>query len=119
MNGCEQPKKDGEFLHSEKTGPGVAQQITLIYLYAPYENAIAERVNGTLKAEYGLEETFKDYLAANEAVKTAVYKYNNKRPHASCNFMAPVEAHSHKGELMKRWTKRVFQLADNFIETQS
>lgn len=68
---------------------------------------------------YSLDETFKDYLAANEAVKTAVYKYNNKRPHASCNYMTPVEAHSHKGELKKRWTKRVFQSADNFIEMQS
>ena len=45
----------------------------------PYENAIAERVNGILKTEYGLDETFSNYLAANEAVKTAVYKYNNKQ----------------------------------------
>lgn len=84
----------------------------------PYENAIAERVNGILKTEYGLDESFADYLTANEAVKIAVYKYNNKRPHASCDYMTPVEAHTHKGELKKRWQKRKFESADNFIEMQ-
>jgi putative transposase len=38
----------------------------------PYENAIAERVNGILKDEYDLQTTFTDYLQANEAVKSAV-----------------------------------------------
>jgi transposase InsO family protein len=84
----------------------------------PYENAIAERVNGILKTEYGLDQTFKDYLAANEAVKMAVYKYNNKRPHASCDYMTPVEAHAYKGKLKKRWRKKEPKSADNFIEMQ-
>lgn len=44
----------------------------------PYENAIAELVNGILKDEYELNQTFADYHAALEATKTAVYKYNNK-----------------------------------------
>ena len=85
----------------------------------PYENAIAERVNGILKSEYGLDETFSDYLTANEAVKTAVYTYNNKRPHASCDYMTPVQAHTHQGELKKRWKKKELKSADNFIEMQS
>ena len=84
----------------------------------PYENAIAERVNGILKSEYGLDETFGDYLTANEAVKLAVYKYNNKRPHASCDYMTPVQAHAYKGELKKRWKKKELKSADNFIEMQ-
>ena len=86
--------------------------------YDPYANAIAERVNGILKTEYGLDETFSDYLTANEAVKLAVYKYNNKRPHASCDYMTPAQAHTHKGELKKRWQKRKLKSADNFIEMQ-
>ncbi|WP_338732044.1 hypothetical protein [Mangrovimonas cancribranchiae] len=28
--------------------------------YAPYENAIAERINRTLKCEYGLKQTIKN-----------------------------------------------------------
>lgn len=74
----------------------------------PYENAIAERVNGILKDEYDLCETFSDYHAALEATKVAVYKYNNKRPHRSVDFMFPVEAHLHSGPLKKHWKKRVF-----------
>ena len=83
----------------------------------PYENALAERVNGILKVEYGLDETFADYLTANEAVKTAIHKYNDKRPHASCDYMTPVQAHIHKGDFKKRWQKK--KSADNFIEMQS
>ena len=62
----------------------------------PYENAIAERVNGILKYEYDLCKTFSDYQTALEAIKTAVYKYNNKRPHRSTNMMFPVDAHTGK-----------------------
>ena len=69
----------------------------------PYENAIAERVNGILKDEYGLSDTFVDYLSANEAVKIAVDKYNYKRPHASCDYHFPADAHNMSGVLRKRW----------------
>ncbi len=65
----------------------------------PYENAIAERVNGILKDEYDLNETFRDYHAAFEATKVAVYKYNNKRPHRSVDFMFPADAHLHSNNL--------------------
>lgn len=74
----------------------------------PYENPIAERVNGILKEEYGLNETFNDYLSANEAVKVAVDKYNNKRPHASCDFMVPSEAHNMTGQMKKRWKNKTY-----------
>jgi len=71
----------------------------------PYENAIAERVNGILKQEYDLGETFSDYQKALEAVKIAVDKYNNKRPHRSCDMMCPTEAHQQKGVMKKHWKK--------------
>lgn len=69
----------------------------------PYENAIAERVNGILKGEYSLNQTFEDYYQANEVVKQAVNLYNNKRPHSSCDYMFPIQAHDFTGELPKRW----------------
>ena len=75
----------------------------------PYENAVAERVNGILKDEYGLESTFASYLEANEAVKTAVDKYNNHRPHASCNYLVPSEAHKQTGVMKKRWYPKKWQ----------
>lgn len=78
----------------------------------PYENAIAERVNGILKGEYELEETYPDYFAALEAVKIAVYKYNNKRPHRSIDLMFPVDAHLHEGPLKKHWKNKVYMPKD-------
>lgn len=74
----------------------------------PYENAIAERINGILKDEYELCETYSDYLTALEAVKIAVYKYNNKRPHRSIDLMLPIDAHNHEGLLKKRWKNKVY-----------
>jgi len=78
----------------------------------PYENAIAERVNGILKEEYELSETFSDYHSALEATKIAVYKYNNKRPHRSVDFMFPVDAHKESGPLKKHWKKREFDVSE-------
>ena len=75
----------------------------------PYENAIAERVNGILKDEYDLNHTFSDYQEALEATKVAVYKYNNKRPHRSVDFMFPADAHLHSGVLKKHWKKRQYK----------
>lgn len=76
----------------------------------PYENAIAERVNGILKEEYGLHGTFADYHVALEAAKVAVSRYNNKRPHRSVDMMFPAEAHLHKGPLKKHWKKRNYTM---------
>lgn len=69
----------------------------------PYENAIAERVNGILKDEYDLYNLFEDYLEANEAVKRAITLYNTGRPHASCDYKTPCQAHTFKGEMPRRW----------------
>lgn len=69
----------------------------------PYENAVAERVNGILKGEYSLQDTFADYHAALEAIKLAVYKYNHKRPHRSVDMMFPTDAHKQTGALKKHW----------------
>jgi len=45
--------------------------------------------------------TFSDYRSALEATKVAVYKYNNKRPHRSVDFILPVDAHKESGPLKK------------------
>lgn len=71
----------------------------------PYENAIAERVNGILKSEYGLGTVLEDYVNANEKTKRAIELYNNDRPHLSCEMLTPNEAHKRTGELKKLWKK--------------
>ncbi len=69
----------------------------------PYENALAERVNGILKTQYLLNTEFADYYQAQEAVKKAVEMYNTQRPHSSCDRLTPEAAHQCKGELKKHW----------------
>ena len=68
-----------------------------------YENQIAERINGILKTEFKLHQVFKSRTEALFAVKTSVNAYNNLRPHMSCNFMTPAEAHITDQPLIKRW----------------
>jgi putative transposase len=72
----------------------------------PYENAIAERVNGILKTELGLGETFNSVEEARSAVEVSVRIYNEKRPHASCDYLTPSQAHLKTGVLPKRWKSR-------------
>jgi len=61
--------------------------------YDPYENAVAERINETLKYEYGLKQTIKDTKTAQKIVKQAVNIYNNLRPHLSLNMQKPSAVH--------------------------
>ena len=64
-----------------------------------YDNAVAERVNGILKIEYGLQNRFVDLAQATAAVEQAVWLYNFERPHLSLNYLKPAEVHinsSHK-----------------------
>ena len=69
----------------------------------PYENAIAERVNGILKYEHGLNQTFRGFDEAKDAVDDAIKKYNEIRIHDSCNRLTPILAHEQNGILKKHW----------------
>jgi transposase InsO family protein len=54
-----------------------------------YENAIAERVNGILKDEFYLDQTFYSKRSATEATVNAINIYNNKRLHISLGYKTP------------------------------
>jgi len=70
---------------------------------SPYENALAERVNGILKTEFGLGDTFKNRQDALASTVKSINTYNNKRPHLSCDMMTPSQAHKKSSELVKNW----------------
>lgn len=72
----------------------------------PYENALAERMNRTIKEEMLENRGFIDYARASEAVSRAINSYNTLRPHGSCNYHTPAQAHQMEGELKLRWRKR-------------
>jgi putative transposase len=61
--------------------------------YDPYENAIAERINGILKYEFGLKNTLKSVELAKKMTAQAVTLYNNERMHWSLDFKKPQEVH--------------------------
>ncbi|WP_249262339.1 integrase core domain-containing protein [Leptospira alexanderi] len=54
-----------------------------------YENSLAERINKTLKFEFGLHNTFNCFKEAQIALNQAVFLYNNVRPHESLLFETP------------------------------
>ena len=54
-----------------------------------YENAMAERVNGILKDEFYLDQTFDSLAHAKRATKNAINLYNEIRLHLSLNYNTP------------------------------
>lgn len=68
----------------------------------PRKNAIAERVNGILKAEL-LQLTYSSFEEASQSIYQAVAIYNGQRLHSSINMLTPEQAHHLEGEIKKRW----------------
>lgn len=64
----------------------------------PYENAIAERVNGILKIEFLLEQRFRTKQEVRASVKEAIKIYNEERLHMSLGYITPVEKYEGKKE---------------------
>ncbi len=54
-----------------------------------YENAMAERVNGILKDEFYLDQTFTNVQQAKRAAKNAINLYNEIRLHLSLDYKTP------------------------------
>lgn len=57
------------------------------------ENAMAERVNGILKQEYGIGNGFQSKAQARKAVTQAVLLYNTCRLHTALNYQVPEAVH--------------------------
>lgn len=73
------------------TASGV--RISMTQNGSPYDNAIAERVNGILKDEFGLDDVFMDLNDVKRHVSQAVVLYNHQRPHMSCGMLTPNQMH--------------------------
>ncbi len=72
----------------------------------PYENTIAERMNGILKYEFLIIDGFKDHLEALAIIKESIETYNENRPHLSCNMLTPNKAHLQQKIALKKWKKK-------------
>jgi transposase InsO family protein len=80
-----------------------AVQISMTETGDPLENAIAERVNGIIKNEYLAHQSVYSLAQARVVLEQAVFLYNYKRPHLSCDMLVPEQAHQQAGKLKRRW----------------
>jgi putative transposase len=55
----------------------------------PYENALAERMNRTIKQEFGMDKTLKNKEQVKQLVKESIFLYNQKRPHLALKMKTP------------------------------
>lgn len=60
------------------------------------ENALAERVNGILKQEYGLRGVYQTVEEVRKSVDQAIWLYNTRRPHESLGMKTPAIIHQKK-----------------------
>jgi len=98
-------ERDGELWHHSDRGVqycshaysstlrGHGIRISMSDVGDPYQNAIAERVNGILKQEFHLNARFVDEATARRAIDQAVHTYNTRRPHLSLGYCTPESVH--------------------------
>jgi len=72
-----------------------------------HENPVAERLNGILKNELLVENSFASFHLAKQAITKAIKIYNEERPHLSCELLTPSQAHHGKDAVLKKlWQQR-------------
>jgi putative transposase len=69
----------------------------------PYENAVAERINGILKQEFFIDKYNKDLPIMKQIIKETVDIYNENRPHLSNQMLTPNQMHEQNKIIMKTY----------------
>lgn len=72
---------------------------------SPYDNAVAERVNGILKEEFGLSQKLEDLQQAKQYVPQSIDLYNSLRPHLSCEMLTPNQMHRQQQVKIKTYRR--------------
>ena len=85
--------------------PILGIDISMTTKYDPYENSIAERMNGILKDEFDISNTRMTKRDAIKNIERSIHIYNNERPHLSCELLTPNEAHTRGRYTYKKWGK--------------
>ena len=83
-------------------------KISMTEDYKPTDNAIAERVNGTLKTEVVYREMrFKSRQDALLRIADFIRFYNEQRPHYSIGLKVPSDVHQEEGPQKNMWKKEL------------
>lgn len=80
--------------------------ISMTQTGSPYDNAIAERINGILKQEFGLDELFENMQEAGKQIDESIALYNSFRPHMSNHLLTPDQMHQQDKLNPKVWRKK-------------
>lgn len=72
----------------------------------PYENAVAERVNGILKQEFNIDTYHAGLDVMKKVVKEAIEIYNNQRPHYSNHMLTPKQMHNQNNISMRVYKRK-------------
>lgn len=62
----------------------------------PYENALAERMNRTIKEEFGLGRTLSSKEQVKQLLEESIFLYNQKRPHLALKMKTPNQVYQTK-----------------------
>ena len=89
--------------------------ISMTQTGSPYDNAVAERVNGILKDDLELDKIFHSYSHALGAVHHAIDAYNRIRPHMTCGNLTPQLAHQTTEPLKKLWKNKTYRKAKSVL----
>lgn len=74
--------------------------------YDPYQNAVAERVNGILKQEFIKGILVNDLKLMEKLITQSVHIYNQERPHYSCYMNTPNMMHKQRIIKIKTYKKK-------------
>jgi transposase InsO family protein len=69
----------------------------------PYENAVAERINGILKQEFMIDNINLDLSIMKKILDNVVFIYNEKRPHLSNHMLTPNKMHQQNSIKIKTY----------------
>jgi putative transposase len=72
----------------------------------PYENAVAERINGILKQEFNIDKFNKELPIMKILVKNAIEIYNNIRSHYSNYMLTPKQMHQQNKIIMRTYKRK-------------
>ena len=75
--------------------------------YDPYQNAVAERINGILKHEFILGIATSDLKLMQKLIDQSIYIYNEERPHLSCSMKTPNSMHKQKTIKIKNYKNKI------------
>ena len=73
----------------------------------PYENAVAERINGILKQEFNIDKFDVETKIKRKIVEESIEIYNELRPHFSNHYLTPNQMHKQEKLKIKTYKNKI------------